>query len=277
MPGLNGMKNGSRVFGKALKDTVPVLSGYIVLGIGFGVLLSAQGYGIMWAFWMAVFMYAGSMQYLAVSLLSGNADFVTIALGTLLVNGRHLLYGISMVDKYKVLGRWKWYAAFALTDETYSLVCMDTEGVEKQDLKRYYLYVSALDHLYWITGCVSGAILGTYMDFNSEGIEFALTALFVTVVTEQWLSTKDHFAAVLGFVSTLLCLLLFGSTSFLIPSMAVIAAVLLLKRQTDMRKNGIKQSMREWVESDGSAEEATGEMTGESVQRHNGSEVGYDG
>lgn len=225
---------------RAFQDTIPVLSGYIVLGIGFGVLLSAKGYGIVWAFWMAVFMYAGSMQYLAVSLLAGNADMATIALSTLLVNGRHLFYGISMVDKYKVLGKWKWYAAFALTDETYSLVCMDTRGIHEADFKKYYLLVSAMNHSYWIAGCVLGAMLGTFTTFNSEGIEFALTALFVTVMTEQWLSTGEHFPAMLGLTATFACLLLFGATSFLIPSMAVIASVLLIRRHTKMQESEVE-------------------------------------
>lgn len=205
---------------RALKDTTPVFSGYIVLGMGFGILLATKGYGVWWALAMSVFIYAGSMQYLAIDLLAGGASLISAALTTLLVNARHLFYGISMVDRYKNAEKKKAYLIFALTDETYSLVCSTKES------HRYCFLVSLLNQIWWVCGSVLGALVGEVLPFSTEGIDFALTALFVTVFVEQWKSTKDHLPAIIGAVASVLCLLLFGADSFLIPSMVLITAAL---------------------------------------------------
>jgi len=213
------------VFRAAFLDTVPVMTGYVFLGIGFGILMKQNGFGLLWSAAMGLFIYAGSMQYLAVSLLSGGASLVTAALTTLMVNARHLFYGISMVEAYRGAGKKKPYMIFALTDETYSLVSRTPapEGVNRHS---YCFLVSALDHLYWVTGCILGSLLGAVLPINFEGIDFALTALFVTVFVEQWLSTKNHWPAIIGVMSTAACLLLFGQDIFLIPSMGIIALLL---------------------------------------------------
>lgn len=215
---------------KAFLDTVPVMTGYLVLGIGFGILLLQNGYGFWWSLAMSVFIYAGSMQYLAVSLLSGGASLLTAALTTLMVNARHLFYGISMVEKYQGTGRKKPYLIFALTDETYSLV--STQAPQGADRHGYFFLVSLLDQFYWVTGCVLGSLLGSVLPINFEGIDFALTALFVTVFVDQWLSTKNHWPAIIGVMSTAICLLLFGADIFLIPSMVLIALLLTVSRKT---------------------------------------------
>lgn len=215
----------------AFLDTIPVMAGYIFLGFGFGILLCQSGYGVLWAFAMSLFIYAGSMQYLAVSLLTGGAGLLTAALTTFVVNARHLFYGISMVDVYKGAGRKKPYMIFALTDETYSLVVQNQvpEGISRHG---YCFLVSVFDHIYWVAGTVLGSLTGALLPINYEGIEFALTALFVTIFVEQWLSVKDHRPALIGVGSTLLCLLLFGKDVFLIPSMAIIALTLTILRKT---------------------------------------------
>ncbi len=208
----------------AFKDTLPVMTGYVFLGFGFGILMHQSGYGLGWAAAMSIFIYAGSMQYVAVGLLTGGASLLTTALTTLLVNARHLFYGISMVDAYKGTGKRKPYLVFALTDETFSLVSRQLpEGVEPG---RYFFWVSLLDQCWWVSGTVLGSLAGAVLPLNFEGIEFVLTALFVTIFVEQWLSTKDHLPAVVGLAVTGLCLLLFGSDVFLIPSMLAITAVL---------------------------------------------------
>ena len=211
----------------AFLDTIPVMAGYVFLGFGFGILLCQSGYGVLWAFAMSLFIYAGSMQYLAVSLLTGGAGLLTAALTTFVVNARHLFYGISMVDAYKGAGRKKPYMIFALTDETYSLVVQNQvpEGISRH---RYCFLVSVFDHIYWVAGTVLGSLTGALLPINYEGIEFALTALFVTIFVEQWLSVKDHRPALIGVGSTLLCLLLFGADSFLIPTMILITVSLAL-------------------------------------------------
>lgn len=223
----------------AFKDTIPIMTGYVFLGIGFGVLLKTSGYSIWWALFMSVFIYAGSMQYAAIGLLTGGASFVTVALTTLMVNARHFFYGLSMIDRYRDTGIKKPYLMHALTDETYSLVCKDIDNVEKPDLKKYYFMVSLMDQIYWVTGSVIGAGLGSIIKFNTKGIDFALTALFVTVFTDQWLKSRNHFAAIVGISASILCRVIFGSSNFLIPSMILIAVFLLSgKKFSGVAKEG---------------------------------------
>ena len=213
-------------------DTIPVMTGYLFLGIGFGILLSEAGYGPLWALLCSVCIYAGSAQYLLVSLLTSGASLLSTAIATLLLNARHLFYGISLVDSYRDAGKKKPYMIFALTDETYSLVTQ-TNIPAGQDKTAYCFWVSLLNHAYWITGCVLGSIAGLLIPIDFTGISFVLTALFVTIFVEQWLSHKDHSPALIGVASTTVCLLIFGSAYFLIPSMAVITLLLILKRRKE--------------------------------------------
>lgn len=220
----------NKIIKQAFVDTIPVLTGYLVLGIGFGILMKTNGYEIWHAFAMSLLIYAGSMQYVAIGLMAGGASLLTIALTTLMVNARHLFYGISMLNKYKNIGPCKPYLIFALTDETYSLVCQKQPSINAKETSIYYRLVSLLNHCYWITGSVIGAILGAVIPFNSEGIDFALTALFLTVFLEQWLTNKKHTPALIGVGASVLCLILFGSDKFLIPTMLIIALALSLYR-----------------------------------------------
>lgn len=220
----------------AFLDTIPVLTGYVFLGFGFGILLHQSGYGVLWAAAMSLFIYAGSMQYVAVSLLAGGAGLLTAALTTVVVNARHLFYGISMVDAYKDAGRKKPYMIFALTDETYSLVSRNQvpEGIDRHT---YCFLVSLFDQIYWVAGSVLGSLAGTLLPINYEGIEFVLTALFVTIFVEQWLSTRNHVPAVIGVAATVACLLIFGRDVFLIPSMVLIAVLLTVAQKTGRRES----------------------------------------
>ena len=217
------------------KDTIPVLTGYLFLGAGFGILLSEKGYGIGWAFFMALFMFAGSGQYLAVDLLATGASLISTAIATLLVNARHVFYGISLVDTYKDAGKKKPYMIFGLTDETYSLVTQN-QPPEGMTRSQYCFMVTFVDHIYWIAGCTLGNILGATLPISFEGVEFVLTALFVTLFVEQWLDNVNHRPAVIGVASTALCLLIFGRELFLIPSMVAIALLLTISRKTARRK-----------------------------------------
>lgn len=211
--------------------TLPVLTGYLVLGFGFGIILKAAGYGIPFAFAMSLFIYAGSMQYVAVGLLTGGASLVTAALTTLMVNARHLFYGVSMLGKYKGTGKRKPYLIFALTDETYSLLCGDHPEIAPEQRVNYYFLVSMLNHLYWVAGSLAGAVVGTLVSFDTEGVDFALTALFLTIFLEQWLTSKNHIPAVTGVAVSVGCLLIFGSENFLIPAMLIIALLLCLYKE----------------------------------------------
>lgn len=219
-----------KLFKKALVDTVPVMTGYIVLGIGFGIVLKTGGYGLPFALAMSTLVYAGSMQYAAIALIAGGASYLTFAVTTLLVNARHFFYGLSMVEKYRN-AKAKPYLIFALTDETYSLVCTRPDSVADEDLDSYYLLVSVMDQCYWVTGSVLGSIFGSFISFNTEGIDFALTALFITIFTDQWLKTKNHYSALAGLLISALCLAVFGADSFLIPAMVLITVALFAGRK----------------------------------------------
>ena len=214
----------------AFKQSVPIMAGYIVLGMGFGVLLESKGYGVLWAIAMSVFIYAGSMQYVAINLITGGASLIATALMTLMVNARHLFYGISMLDKYKNTGKYKPYLIFALTDETYSLVCSGKipAGVDRN---KYYFLVSLFDQVYWVIGSVIGSVVGSVLNFNTAGIDFSMTALFLVVFVEQWKSTKDHASAITGVAASVVCLLIFGAGNFVIPAMISITVILLLMRK----------------------------------------------
>lgn len=216
-------------------DTVPVLTGYVFLGFGFGILMNESGYGIGWSLCMSLLIYAGSMQYVAIGLLTSSASLLTVAMTTFLVNARHLFYGISMVDTYKGAGKKKPYLIFALTDETYSLVSRNQppEGISRIG---YCFLVSLFDQCYWVAGTILGALAGQLIPINYEGIDFVLTALFVTIFTEQWLTSKNHVPALIGVGATVISLLLFGKEVFLIPSMVLIALLLTAGAKTGRRK-----------------------------------------
>ena len=214
----------------AFFKTIPVLTGYLFLGIGFGILLQKSGYGLLASLAMSVCIYAGSMQYVAVGLLTSGASLITTAFTTLMVNARHLFYCISMVEPYKDAGKKKPYLIFALTDETYSLVCSG-DYPEGADPHQYCFLLSLLNQIYWVTGSVLGTLLGSVLPFDSTGIDFAMTALFVTVFVEHWKSTKNHIPALVGVGASVICLLIFGADQFLIPSMIAITVLLSLGRR----------------------------------------------
>lgn len=210
--------------------TVPVMAGYLVLGMGFGILLQSKGYSFWWAGLMSLTIYAGSMQYVAVDLLSAGASLLSAALMTLILNARHLFYGLSMLEKYRpIRGARKAYLIHGLTDETYSLVCSakPPEGVEAS---AFYFWISLLDQCYWLAGSVVGGLLGQVLPFDTTGIDFAMTALFVVIFTEQWLTRKNHLSAIIGVGVSAACLVLFGPDNFLIPAMVGIALLLTVLR-----------------------------------------------
>ena len=215
---------------KAFLKTIPVLAGYIVLGMGFGIMMNDAGFSLGLSLAMSLFVYAGSMQYAGVSLLASGASVITTALMTVLINARHLFYALAMVVKYRGAKWEKPYLIFALTDETYSLVC-DGEYPEGEDPYAYWFFISLFDQLYWVLGTLLGGIVAGSFAFDSSGIDFAMTALFVSTFTEQWLTNENHIPAMTGVVVSVLCRLLFGPDIFLIPSMIIITSVLLAVRR----------------------------------------------
>lgn len=213
------------VFKAVFPKTIPVMLGYVFMGMAFGILLSNKGYGFWWSSITALLVYCGSMQFVLVDLLSDKFDIFNAIIMTVAVNARHLFYGLSLIEKYKDLGCAKFYAIFGLTDETYSLVC-SANPPKNVSKNRYYIFTTLLNHLYWITGCTLGGIAGELFKFNTKGIDFVMTALFIVIFIEQWESTKNHISALIGISATLVCLLIFGINYFLIPSMLVILILL---------------------------------------------------
>ena len=220
-----------RTLKEVFPQTIPVMAGYISLGIAFGLLLQSIGYGTIWAFLMSLFIYAGSAQFLAVELLAAGATLTHVALLTFLLNFRHLFYGLSMLEKYRGTGIRKIYLIFGLTDETYALLTgyKTPEGLSD---KNYYFAVTLMNQLYWVFGCVVGSVAGSLIPFDTTGIYFAMTALFAVLVVEQWKTNKNHIPAISGFVITISALFIFGADSFLIPALIVMSVVLLCMKST---------------------------------------------
>lgn len=207
-------------------QTIPVFAGYVSLGIAFGILLEKAGYGILWALAMSVLIYAGSAQFLCVSLLAAHAPFAQAALLVFLLNFRHFFYGLSMIVRYRNMGLAGNYLIFALTDETYALLSTNKVPEEVKP-KRYYLTISALNHSYWVLGSLIGNVAGKLIRFDTTGLDFAMTALFAVLVVEQWKSNKKHAPAWIGAFVTIVSLYILGPDNFLIPALVVICVILL--------------------------------------------------
>ena len=214
----------------AWKQTIPVMLGYIFLGIAFGLLIQNAGYSALWAFLISLVVYAGSMQFVLVTLLTSGAGLLSAALMTLFINGRHIFYGLSFVEKYKKMGKAYPYLVFSLTDETYSVLC-GTKIPEGMEENKVYFWISFLDQCYWVLGSVIGALAGSYITFDSTGIDFSMTALFIMIVVEQWQETKSHFPALLGAVCGILWLVVLGPDRFILPALCSCVVILLLVRR----------------------------------------------
>lgn len=212
-------------FRYALPRTIPVMVGYLFLGAAYGILMNVNGYGIGWTFAISVLVYAGSLQYLGVTMLAGMVHPLAALMMSLMLNARHLFYGISMLGKYGEVKKGKRYLIFGLTDETFSVVCHDT-APKNLDQDKVYLWITLLDQCYWVLGSVLGAIAGSFITFDTTGLDFALTALFVVIFVDQWKQKEGHVPAVIGVLASVACLCLWGPSSFIIPAMVLILAIL---------------------------------------------------
>ena len=220
----------------AFPVTVPVLMGYLAIGIAFGLMLQEIGYNFIWAFFMSLTIYAGSGQYLGVTLLATAAALGTVAVMTLLINFRHLVYGLSLLENFRGMGIRKLYMIFSLTDETYALLSSAQAPVGVNP-KNFYFAIALLDHAYWILGSVIGAVAGALIPIDTQGIDFAMTALFVVIAIDQWKAYKNHFPALLGAAATVVFLIVVGGIlgpesqqNLLLVSLGVIVVVLLVMR-----------------------------------------------
>ena len=217
------------ILSAAIRVTVPVLMGYLAIGMAFGLMLQSVGYGAPWALLMSLTIYAGSGQYLGVSLLATGASLPQVAFLTLMINFRHLVYGLSMLEKFRGMGKRKFYMIFSLTDETYALLSsvMVPEGIGASD---YYFSIAMLNQSYWVLGSVLGSLLGAALGIDTTGVDFAMTALFLVIAVGQWKKAESHLPALLGAAATLVGLLLAGAENMLLPALGVIVAALTLMR-----------------------------------------------
>ena len=219
-------KKERRALRAAFPATIPVMTGYLCLGMAFGVLMKTNGYGPFWAGLMSLMCFAGSMQFVTITLLTTTFDPVQAFLLSVMVNARHIFYGLAVLDKYKGLGKVRAFLIFALTDESFSLVTTvePPEGVERKD---FYFWISFLNYLYWAGGSIVGGLVGSLITFDTTGMDFALTALFVVLFMEQVKKKENRPAGLIGVGCTVLALVLFGADNLVIPAMILILLVLL--------------------------------------------------
>ncbi len=219
-------QNSVREIKYAFMQSIPVMLGYIFLGIAFGLMLHDGGYSYWWAFFASLTIYAGSMEFVLVTLLTGGASLLYSAVMTFFINGRHLFYGISFIEKFKKMGKAYPYMVFSLTDETYSVLCAlkVSDGMREN---RVMFWIALFDHCYWIAGSVLGGVLGELIAFDTTGIDFSMTALFVVIVLNQWMDSKEHKPALLGGIVGMICLLVFGAEQFLLPALSFTAIILI--------------------------------------------------
>lgn len=214
----------------AFPHTIPVMTGFVFLGVAYGVLMQTKGYGPLWSTLMSAIAYGGSMQFVAITLLTTVFDPVQAFLLSCMVNARHLFYGISMLETYRGLGKSRIPLIYVLCDETFSLVStvQPPEGVER---KKFYLSISLLNYGYWVAGTALGGLVGDFIPFDTTGLDFALTALFVVLFLEQWKKPENRPAGLVGLAAATLCLVVFGPENLVIPAMLVIVAILLMGRK----------------------------------------------
>jgi 4-azaleucine resistance transporter AzlC len=215
---------------KAFPISIPVLLGYVPLGIAFGIMMAHAGYGVVWAFGSSLFIYTGTGQFMEVGFLSTAAPLLEVALVMLVLNSRMMFYGLSFLEKFDSMGGLKWYMIFSLTDETYALLCA-VKCPDGVDEKRFMLALSGMNQLYWISGGVIGVLAGSVIPFDITGIDFIMTALFVVLAMDQWKVYRSHEPAIIGLLSSLVMLAILGPDNFMIPALLVIIAGLIIRRR----------------------------------------------
>ena len=222
----------------AFPHTVPIFAGFWFLGLAYGIFMNASGFGFWYPLLMSLVIFGGSLEFVAVTMLLGAfAPLQTLAMA-LILQARHLFYGVAMLEKYRGLGWKKPYLIFGLCDETFSINCT-AEIPEDVDRGWFYFFVTLLNHLYWVSGSTIGGLVGSLLTFDTEGIEFVMTAMFVVIFLEQWKKEKRHDSALLGLGASALCLLVFGADAFIIPSMACVLVLLTALRRPIERRCGL--------------------------------------
>lgn len=224
----------------AVKHSFPIFISFIPVGLAYGVLMQNVGYNFLWTGACSLFVMAGSLQYLMVSFFAGGVSLATVAIMALLLNSRHIFYGLSFIEKFRSFGFWKYFLIYSLTDENYSLHCSH-DFDEDIDEKWAYVLTALMCILYWVVLSILGALIGTLIPFDTTGIDFALTALFIVILIEQMSGADNRLPALLAFVSSIVCLILFGPSNFILPSLVITVALLTILRSRIEPQNTKKE------------------------------------
>ncbi len=228
------MKN---IFKITIKNTLPIFFGYLFVGIAFGLLLDNAGYSWIWAIFISGIVYSGSLQFVLVSFLINPVSVFSVLITSIAVNSRYMFCGISFINRFKSMGKKKWYMIFALTDETYSLLYSLKNDKDLYENDHLLFLISFFNQIYWIAGSFIGAFIGDIIPFNAQGIEFAMTALFIIILLEQILSTKNMLPAIIGFISSIIAVFLFNIDNFILPALFISSIVLLAIKQFKLKGN----------------------------------------
>ncbi len=220
-----------KAFKSAFPHTIPIFTGFWFLGLTYGIYMNVSGFSFWYPMIMSVTIFAGSMEFITVNMLLGAFNPIQALAMALMINARHLFYGIAMLDKYKGTGWKKIYLIFGMCDESFSINY--TANISDDVDKGWFMFfVTALNHFYWFFGATLGGICGSLIKFNTQGLDFVMTAMFVVIFLEQWLKDKKHINSIIGIVMSILCLIIFGANNFIIPAMIAIIALLTLSRKS---------------------------------------------
>ena len=230
-----------RALRAAAPQTLPVLAGYFVLGLGYGIYVQSLGLPVWMPMLMGTVVYGGSLEFVLASLLLGAFSPLSAFLMALMIQARHLFYGLAMLERYKGYGLRSFYMIFAMSDETFSITC-SAEPPEGVDQGWFMFFLTLLDQCYWVFSAGLGAVVGSVLPFSTEGVDFVMTAMFAVIFLNQWEKEKQHYSALIGLAAPLVCLVLFGSGSFLLPSMGCILILLLALRKPIEKADGADKS-----------------------------------
>ena len=219
-----------KAFKCAFPYTIPIFAGFWFLGLTYGIYMNVNGFSFLYPMLMSLTIFAGSIEFIAVNMLMGAFDPLQAFAMTLMINARHLFYGIAMLDRFRGMGWKKIYLIFGMCDESFS-INYTADIPEDVDRGWFMFFVTLLNHFYWFSGATLGGIFGSFLHFSTEGLDFVMTAMFVVIFLEQWLKEKKHVSAICGLVVSLLCLILFGADQFMVPAMLAILGVLTLLRK----------------------------------------------
>lgn len=225
---------------KAFPYTIPIFASFWFLGLAYGIYMNVSGFSFVYPMIMSLIIFGGSLEFVAVEMLLSPFAPLQVLIMTLLIQARHLFYGLSMLDKFKGMGWKKYYLIFGMCDETFS-INYTANIPEDVDRGWFMFFVTLLNHLYWFSGATIGGLVGSLLQFNTDGISFVMTAMFVVIFLEQWLKEKQHFSAYIGLGASATCLIMFGADSFMIPTMAAILFLLAVLRKPLEKTEVVKQ------------------------------------